>query len=139
MLLYATPDDLAAWTGAPAPADADRLLRSASGLVREATLCDIYKTDPDGYPLVASVRQAFTDATCAQASFWSDLGIKPWLGPAGVRPVAQSKGLGSASLSYSLPAETTAAQVNAWRELCPDAARLLRAEGLMHTTAWTYG
>lgn len=73
-LVYATRDDLVAYTPAgtvvPDEPEATRLLTSASKRVRRGTKTAIYDTDTDGYPAKADIRQAFRDATCAQAEWW---------------------------------------------------------------------
>jgi hypothetical protein len=76
VLVYATRDDLIAYVPAdvqprvPTDPEATRLLTSASKEVLRATKTAIYDTDADGYPADATIRQAFRDATCAQAEWW---------------------------------------------------------------------
>ncbi|APD18540.1 hypothetical protein SEA_PICARD_9 [Streptomyces phage Picard] len=67
--VYATPDQLAAWTGTPAPADAERLLARASSDVDAALMCAVYDTTADGMPTDPAVVQALADATCAQVEY----------------------------------------------------------------------
>jgi hypothetical protein len=67
--VYATPEQLAAWTGQPAPADAERLLARASGDVDAALLCAYYATNDAGMPTEPHVVQALADATCAQVEY----------------------------------------------------------------------
>ena len=74
-LVYATRDDLISYVPAgsvvvPDEPEATRLLTSASKRVRRGTKTAIYDTDDDGYPTKPEVRQAFRDATCAQAEWW---------------------------------------------------------------------
>lgn len=73
-LVYATRAELVAYAPAgvtvPADPEATRLLTSASKEIRRATKCAIYATDTDGYPTDTAIRQAFRDATCAQAVWW---------------------------------------------------------------------
>ncbi|WP_097991859.1 hypothetical protein [Streptomyces sp. f51] len=67
--IYATPEQLAAWTGEPAPADAERLLARASSDVDAALLCAFYDTNSAGLPTEPHVVQALADAACAQVEY----------------------------------------------------------------------
>lgn len=67
--VYATPEQLAAWTGTPAPADAERLLARASADVDAVLLCAVYETNAAGMPTDPTVVQALADATCAQVEY----------------------------------------------------------------------
>lgn len=75
-LVYATRDELVDYapanlkTRVPEEPEATRLLTSASKRIRRATKTAIYDVDTDDYPTNAKVRQAFQDATCAQALWW---------------------------------------------------------------------
>jgi len=122
--VYATPEQLAVWTGEAAPANAARLLRSASLLVRRATLTAVYYTDAQGMPTDPDVAAAFRDATCSQADTWATLGIDPAKGAADMLPVTKS--IGTATITYATASVTTArgtAAVQLTRE-----ARLILAE-----------
>ncbi|MGN6722988.1 MAG: hypothetical protein ACTHJM_10290, partial [Marmoricola sp.] len=69
MLIYATTDDLTVWMAPTAPPDpAAQYLRTASLAVAEATKTWFYSTDTTGAPTDATIKQAFNDATCAQAA-----------------------------------------------------------------------
>lgn len=74
VLIYAVRTDLIAYvpasTTVPTDPEATRLLTSASKLIRRATKTAIYDTDTSGYPTNVDIRQAFRDATCAQAEWW---------------------------------------------------------------------
>jgi len=130
--IYATPEELTAWLApTPAPADAAGLLRSASGLIRSETKTAIYPTDAAGYPSDTATREAFKDAACAQAKFWSDHQINPSLGAAGVAPLAASKSIGGASIQYSTYVSTAEARANAAGVLGPDAWYILSDAGLL--------
>lgn len=130
MLIYATENELAVWlTPDPVPANAAGLLRSASGLIRSETKRARYDTDTDGYPRDTRVREAFREATMAQAKFWADHKIDPSLGAAGVKPVAVSKSIGGASVQYEPGA--TAAKASAVAGLAPDAYYILDDAGLL--------
>jgi hypothetical protein len=87
--VFATVEQYEAYTGASAPANAERLLARASRLVSAATKTALYDTDPAGYPSDTDVREAFRDATCAQVEVWakrdaaasgdaSDPAASPW-------------------------------------------------------------
>jgi hypothetical protein len=73
-LVYATLADMAGYAPAgtklPDATEAVRVLTSASKFIRRATKTAIYDVDVDGYPTDAKIRQAFRDATCAQALWW---------------------------------------------------------------------
>lgn len=66
-MAYATAADLAAYTGKPAPPDADRLLERASVTVAYG-ITRYVRTDDAGNPTehVATIR----DAVCAQVEYW---------------------------------------------------------------------
>jgi hypothetical protein len=133
-LVYATPTDLAAWTGTAAPANATTLLRVASGLVRRDTLTAWYTVDETGAPTDEDVAQAFSDATCAQAATWAALGIDPTLagldtGAAG--RVVASKALGPANISYAGADDTAARRARVASELTDEAAGILADVGLL--------
>jgi hypothetical protein len=67
--VYATPEQLAAWLGKPAPADADRLLARASEDIDDALLTAVYRTDAAGMPVSPRIRAALTAAVCAQVEY----------------------------------------------------------------------
>lgn len=131
MRVYATTGDLSpAWID-PLPEDAAGLLRSASFLIRSETKTAVYATDADGYPSDTGKREAFRQATCAQAKFWADHKINPSLGAAGVAPLAASKSIGGASIQYSTYVSTAEARANAAGVLGPDAWYILADAGLL--------
>jgi len=70
---YATSTDLTAYTGAPAPADADRQLQRASDLV-DSVVCATFSVDGAGLPTLPAILAALRDATCAQVEQWSEVG-----------------------------------------------------------------
>jgi hypothetical protein len=127
MLTYATTAQLAVWTGAAAPTNAAALLRSASLLVRRATLTAIYDVDAQGMPTAPDVAAAFRDATCTQAATWASLGIDPAKGAADTLPV--SKSLGSASITYATHGVTTG-RADAAVQLAQEARLILAEAGL---------
>ncbi|MGW3511181.1 hypothetical protein [Streptomyces sp. NPDC000994] len=72
--VYATPEDLTAWTGRPAPDDAERMLARASEDVDDALLTAVYRTDEAGMPTNPKIRRALADATCAQVEYQTAAG-----------------------------------------------------------------
>lgn len=128
-LIYATVDDLAAWTDTTPPGDADVLLREASTLVQAACLADLYDTDPDGYPTDATLRDAMRDATCAQVVFWAVHGIDPTAGAAGLDAVVTSSGIDGASVSTNA-ADLAESKTASLGGVVPTASRILRFAGL---------
>ncbi|MFE1378686.1 hypothetical protein ACFW6S_07050 [Streptomyces sp. NPDC058740] len=118
---YATPEQLAAWTGRPAPADAERLLARAGEDVDSALLTAIYPVDEDGDPLDPEVRTALANATCAQVEFQLAAGDDG----TGAGGRWDSVSIGPVSLS-GRSSRTAAAGV----ELAPRADRALRRAGL---------
>ncbi|MEK9521455.1 hypothetical protein MIU24_18975 [Streptomyces venezuelae] len=109
--VYATPTQLAEWTGEPAPADAERLLTRASEDVDDALLTAVYDVDTAGMPTDPAVAQALADATCAQVAYrqesgdtgtgaagrWSSVSIGP-VSMSGPRQSAGGTGAGSVDL-----------------------------------------
>ncbi|MFG2650960.1 hypothetical protein [Streptomyces sp. NPDC048436] len=67
--VYATPEQLTAWTGAPAPADAERLLARASEDVDDALHTALYATDDAGMPTDPALAAALGEAVCAQVEY----------------------------------------------------------------------
>ncbi|KJL37051.1 hypothetical protein RR49_01163 [Microbacterium ginsengisoli] len=141
--LLAQPDDLAAWTGAGAPANALAVLRSCTTLVLEGVQGTIYDVDPDtGLATDPVIAGALRDATCIQAAAWIALNIDPATG--GVlqaSKTARSKAIGSARVEYSDSEvqAVTAARAAAYRGLVPEAARFLQQRNLLGTNVWTIG
>ncbi|MYR46599.1 hypothetical protein [Streptomyces sp. SID5910] len=67
--VYATPEQLTAWTGKPAPDDAERQLARASEDVDTALLTAWYVTDAAGMPTDPAIVQALANAVCAQVEY----------------------------------------------------------------------
>lgn len=132
MLIYATSDELAAFTGAAAPANAQLLLRKASELVTAATRAAVYPTFDDGLPSTAAHAQAMRDATLTQAELWSLNGIVPGT-HATVKRRIKSKSLGGASATYETDAAADAAftRLAGARELDDSAVGILSQAGLI--------
>lgn len=73
--VYATPDDLATYSGEAAPDDATALLAKATRLLvaNVFRLC-WYHVGDDKMPSDPRVTAAFRDAVCAQVQWWDELG-----------------------------------------------------------------
>ncbi|WP_189981333.1 hypothetical protein, partial [Streptomyces capoamus] len=67
--VYATPEQLAIYTGTSAPEGVDRLLARASEDVDAALLTAVYDVDDDGDPTDPAVVTALRDAVCAQVEW----------------------------------------------------------------------
>ena len=120
--IYATPEQLAAYTDVSAPDGADRLLARASEDVDSALLTAVYPVDDAGLPLDAELRDALRDAVCAQVEFWL-AGGDDGTGAAGQW---DSVSIGPVSLSGRSGGTAGASGV----ELAPRAGRALRRAGL---------
>jgi len=134
VLVYADSAELVTWTGAPAPANATQLLRSASMLVRSATATSVYGVDETGLPSDANVAEAFRDATCAQVASWVGAGVDP--SGAGLSTTAPVRGkkLGSGSVEYDTAVSGSVTAFQAKRAaavtLCPEAFMILQQAGV---------
>lgn len=126
MIVYASSDDLTAWLGTTAPANADRLLRAASTLITEFIACDIYRVDDNGLPLDPVLLQATNDATCAQAETWITLGIDPAGGSAGAGRVLTSSKIGTGSVAYTTAKTTAEDRATAASQLSPRSKAILQ-------------
>lgn len=122
MLPYATLTQLDAWMSDTSPVNAESLLRSASILVRRATLTAVYTTAPT---------EALADATCAQVAAWSALGIDPAKGAADSGKAIAQKSIGSGSIQYAVYAKTAEARADAATSLCQESLLILAAAGLI--------
>lgn len=127
-MVYATPAELAAYTGQPAPADAERLLARASLDVDDALRTAVYCTDGAGMPTDPRIIAALSDATCALVEYQqatSDDGT-------GAAGRWDSVSIGPVSLSGRKDAPRGAADV----DLGPRAERTLRRAGLLPGVIW---
>lgn len=131
MLIYATADDLTAWTTA-APDNVDPLLRMASGMVRHQTRAARYYVDPAGKPSDLDILHAMRDATCAQVAFWVSAEIDPTSAGVGkTEKVVASKSRGDRSVSYvSTSALIEQARTAGSVVLCGEAWMILADAGL---------
>ncbi|MGW9041247.1 hypothetical protein ACWGQL_01575 [Streptomyces lydicus] len=125
---YATPERLSAWTGQPAPADAERLLARASEDVDDALLTAVYATDGASMPTDPEVADALADATCAQVEYQLATG-DDGTGAAGRW---DSVSIGPVSLSGRKDAPTAPGDV----DLAPRAHRALTRAGLLPGVIW---
>ncbi|WP_405018170.1 hypothetical protein OHV05_15385 [Kitasatospora sp. NBC_00070] len=121
---YATPAQLAEWTGQPAPPGAERLLARASEDVDSALLHAVYPVDSTGAPTDPAHVAALVAATCAQVEYQLAAGDDG----TGAASRWQSVSAGSISLSTSAPAPAGGAV-----DLAPRARRALQRAGL---TGW---
>ncbi|MBP0456248.1 hypothetical protein [Streptomyces montanisoli] len=126
--VYATPEQLTAWTGQPAPADADRLLMRASEDVDDALTAAVYCTDTAGMPTDPAIVQALADAACAQVEYQQATG-DDGTGAAGRW---DSVSIGPVSLSGRKDGPADAGDV----DLAPRAHRALRRAGLLPGVIW---
>ncbi|MGW7197224.1 hypothetical protein [Streptomyces chryseus] len=126
--VYATPEQLTAWTGQPAPTDADRLLARASEDVDDALLAAIYDTDAQGMPTEPDVVQALADATCAQVEYQQETGDSG-TGAAGQWDNVK---IGPVALSGRRSSPQSAGSV----DLAPRAGRALARAGLLPGVIW---
>ncbi|MBC9714074.1 hypothetical protein H9Y04_16035 [Streptomyces sp. TRM66268-LWL] len=126
--VYATPEQLTAWTGQPAPTDAERLLARASEDVDTALLTACYPTDAAGMPTDPADIDALADATCAQVEYQLATG-DDGTGAAGRW---DSVSIGPVSLSGRRQAPAAAGDV----DLAPRAHRALTRAGLLPGVIW---
>ncbi|MCX4824243.1 hypothetical protein OG883_31180 [Streptomyces sp. NBC_01142] len=126
--VYATPEQLAAWTGQPAPTDADRLLARASEDIDDALLTAVYRTDDLGMPTDTKVIQALADAACAQVEYQLATG-DDGTGAAGRWGTVS---IGPVSLGDRRDAPQAAGDV----DLAPRAHRALTRAGLLPGVIW---
>lgn len=136
----AAPADLAAWTGAEAPANAVPLLRSATTLVLAATKGAYYAVDPaTGLATDTAVAKVLKDVTCIQAAAWASLGVDPLTGGVVVEGVESQVGIGSGRVSYADAAHAAAAKTSALTDLVPEAQMKLSQNNLLSSNVWVYG
>lgn len=123
--IYATSAEYEAYTGQTPPADIDQQLAAASRMLEAQVfrLCS-YEVDEDGYPSNAVVLAAFSDAVCAQAEWFDELGDSTGASGVGWGTVR----LGSAQMSRSVTATSGAS--SAAREIAPKALDALQGMDL---------
>lgn len=128
-LIYATPSDLATWTGSPAPDNAAVMLREASGLVGDAIICDLYEATSTGLPTNPTYVDALRDATCAQVEHWIAAQIDPLAGAGGQEPRMTVSAIDGASVSFDTYL-TAPDRLNSAKYLAASSWRILRRAGL---------
>ena len=123
--IYATSAEYETYTGQTPPADIDQQLAAASRMLEAQVfrLC-WYEVDEDGYPSNAVVLAAFSDAVCAQAEWFDELGDSTGASGVGWGTVR----LGSAQMSRSVTATSGAS--SAAREIAPKAMDALQGMDL---------
>jgi len=133
--IYATPEELATYTGETAPANASVLLRSASRLVTDAVRAKFYAVDGAGLPVDAAQRATLNEATCVQAAAWVANNVNPLAGRAAVKREVAAKSGGGVSVTYASYAADAQARSDlaSGDVLTSDALRVLR-NGQMLTT-----
>ena len=126
-----------------APANAASLLRSASMLIRDATLTITYPVDANGAPTDPAMIRAFNDATCSQAAHWAGANIDPTSYGIPQAGILREKAIGSARLGYDTAGASsvtiTQAKMAAATSLCAEAVMILQQAGLNLATVWTSG
>lgn len=140
-IIYADSTALAAWLSpTPLPDNATKILRSASMTITEATETAFYATDSTGVPTDAKTKQAFQDATCAQAAALIAYGIDPDAG--GILEggaIETSVALLSARVTYADNQAAVDGQQQLLNGLVPEAQRILRQAGLVLGVPWVVG
>lgn len=124
--VYADQAAYVAYTGGTAPAGVDGLLAAASRMLdaRVFRLC-VYDADPaTGMPTNPAVTAAFSDAVCAQAEWWDELGDHVGAAAAGWGNVQ----IGSARLGRSVT--TVGGDDSAARQIAPAVWDALRSPDL---------
>ncbi|MEV4091450.1 hypothetical protein [Streptosporangium saharense] len=120
MLVYATAQDYADYTGKPAPDGIDQALERASERIDELLMGAVYAVDPAEMPTDLKVRQAVRRATCAQAAWSVAIGD-----PYGVATAFKSVSIGSVKL------DRAGGSGDGGSRYAQDAASILRAAGLL--------
>ncbi|MFE3052365.1 hypothetical protein [Nocardia sp. NPDC059239] len=139
MLVYATPDDLMdGWLDEPPEtAEALRLIRAASRLVRKATRCDLYHVDPSGLPTDPDIIEVMRDATCAHAAMWKRAGINPDAGTAGRQIAIKAQTADGGAVTYA--DGPSAAEISAsLSRLSTQALDILREAGMASARPQTW-
>lgn len=126
--IYASPTDLAGvpWNLTLAEPEALSLLHRASLLVESLTLTAHYAVDDELLPLHAPVKEAFRDATCAQALWFDETGDI-----SGASARFNTLSLGSFGASGGGTSAATNVSAGSSR-ISPEAISILRTAGLLH-------
>jgi hypothetical protein len=120
--MYATTGDLADYIGSTAPANAEFLLRRASGDVDSMLIGSVYPVDSAGNPTQADHVLAIKQATCAQAHYLDPLNQEGKLGR------FSSFTVGSVSATRAARSSATSPEGDRYSA---DALGILRVAGLL--------
>ncbi|WHM36310.1 hypothetical protein [Streptomyces sp. BPTC-684] len=126
--LYATPEQLSAWTGQAAPPGAERLLARASEDIDDALLTACYAVDAVGGPTDPKIAAALADAVCAQVEYQAATGDDG----TGAQSRWDSVSIGPVALSGRRQAPPGPGEV----DLAPRAHRALTRAGLLPGVIW---
>lgn len=140
MRSYATEADLTTANVVVTPSsDAPQYLQSASELVEDATIVDLYEVDDDGLPTDPEIIEAFKNATVAQIRFWVAAKVNPVGGVLAQSPEVSSQSTDGSSVSYG-SLRTAEELEKATSSLCEQAQRILRlarlTDGNARPTLW---
>lgn len=126
--VYATVDQLTAYTGQLAPDTAAQLLAGASRMLDSQVFrLAVYAVNSDGAPSDPVVAAAFAEATCAQVAWWGLVGDSTGASGAGWGSVSiGSVSLGRGAGSSGLPDGSDSAA----RQVAPQAWDALRSPDL---------
>jgi hypothetical protein len=122
---YATVEQLTAYLGVAAPADADRLLDRASEIVTGLIRTAVYVTDDTGAATDAAVSDALARATCAQVEWWIETGDST-----GASSQYSQVSIGSVNLSRG----SNGGQTGPAPREAPQAVTILWTAGLLTST-----
>jgi hypothetical protein len=134
-MAIATSSDVSDFDGSlTLPANVDRWLTIAAGLVADAVALSVYVPDVDGLPSSVPHRAAMRDAVSAQVAWWITTGADPTgAGDSAGSVVVTAKSLtpvGSVSYDPQAQREASAARAASTRYLCAEAWGILRRAGL---------
>lgn len=125
---YATTGDLANWLGTAPPANAARLLETATRRLDDLLVAAVYDVDTAGMPTKTAVADALRDAVCAQVEWWIETGDESGSGAVGQY---ESVSIGSVSLSRG-------AGGSAGSPYAAETRRILSAAGLLNQRISVY-
>lgn len=138
--MLAQSTDLATYTGAAAPANADALLRSATTLVLRETRMAYYDVDPaTGLATDTQIGGALKTATVIQAAAWAAIGYDPLTGGVQTPDVESSTKMLSSTITYADAGLAAQARAEAITGLVPEAERVLELNNLLLPNPWYFG
>lgn len=135
--VYATPSQLADWTGQTPPTDAVAYLRTAAIVVARATVTAVYDVDTSGIATGTAVLTALREATCAHAAAMIAAGLPADGSGAGAGPVVATS-MGPASVTYASDGQTAAASRTLYTTVAPTAYTILQVADLVGGEAWQW-